>query len=85
MNIRATRNKIYRVLESGFDGPKLGRLISGFIVTLIILNVSAVILESYQPIGDKYHNVFFHFNAFSVVVFSEWQNKNGDKFRGARL
>ena len=32
--------------------------------------MSAVILESYQPIGDKYHNVFFHFNAFSVVVFT---------------
>lgn len=70
MNIRATRNRIYRVLESGFDGPTSGRLVSGFIVMLIILNVSAVILESYQPIGEKYHNEFFLFNTFSVVIFT---------------
>lgn len=70
INIKTVRKITYGVLELGFDGPRIGRLLSGFIVMLIILNVSAVILESYQPIGEQYYNEFFLFNAFSVVIFT---------------
>lgn len=68
--MQTTRSKLYKVLESGFDGPKSGKLLSGFIVMLIMLNVSAIILESCQPIGEKYQNEFFLFNIFSVVIFT---------------
>lgn len=70
MNEQTTRKKIYRLLEYGFDGPKPGRLLSGFIVLLIILNVIAIILESYKLIGEKYHREFFLFNIFSVIIFT---------------
>jgi len=65
-----TRKKVYDILEHGFDGPSTSRLFSGFIVLLIILNVSAIILESYKPIGEMYHQEFLLFNIFSVVVFT---------------
>jgi voltage-gated potassium channel len=65
-----TRKKVYDILEHGFDGSKTSRLFSGFIVVLIILNVSAIILESYRPIGEMYHREFLLFNIFSVVVFT---------------
>lgn len=58
------------MLEHGSDGPKIDRLLSGFIVMLIILNVIAIILESYQPISEKYQNEFSLFNTFSVVIFT---------------
>ncbi len=70
MREQTIRKKIYRLLEYGFDGPKPGRLLSGFIVLLIILNVIAIILESYKLIGEKYHREFFLFNTFSVVIFT---------------
>ena len=65
-----TRKKIYDILEHGFDGSRTSQLFSGFIVVLIILNVSAIILESYKPIGEMYHQEFLLFNIFSVVVFT---------------
>lgn len=65
-----TRKKVYDILEHGFDGSSTSRLFSGFIVLLIILNVSAIILESYKPIGEMYHQEFLLFNMFSVIVFT---------------
>ena len=65
-----TRKKVYDILEHGFDGSRTNRLFSGFIVLLIILNVSAIILESYKPIGEMYHKEFHLFNIFSVIVFT---------------
>ncbi|TMN86847.1 potassium channel protein [Pseudoalteromonas phenolica] len=65
-----TRKKVYDILEHGFDGSSTSRLFSGFIVLLIILNVGAIILESYKPIGEMYHQEFLLFNIFSVVVFT---------------
>lgn len=64
------RQKVYDILEHGFDGSSTNRLFSGFIVLLIILNVSAIILESYKPIGEMYHKEFHLFNIFSVIVFT---------------
>lgn len=64
------RKRWYVALEGGFDGPMLSKICSGFIVVLIILNVAAVILESYAPIGDLYAREFFVFNLVSVVIFS---------------
>lgn len=64
------RKKVYEILEHGFDGSKISILFSGFIVMLIILNVSAIILESYKPVGQKYHREFYLFNVFSVLVFT---------------
>ena len=60
-----TRKKVYDILEHGFDGSSTSRLFSGFIVVLIILNVSAIIFESYKPIGEMYHQEFLLFNIFS--------------------
>ncbi|KPV95027.1 Cyclic nucleotide-gated potassium channel [Pseudoalteromonas sp. P1-9] len=65
-----TRKRVYDILEHGFDGSKTSRLFSGFIVIVIILNVGAIIVESYKPIGEMYHQEFLLFNIFSVIVFT---------------
>ncbi|ALU44902.1 ion transporter [Pseudoalteromonas rubra] len=70
MTTPTLKQKTYALLELGFDGPGCAKLLSGFIVLLIVGNVIAVILESYAPIGERYHHVFTAFNLFSVIVFT---------------
>ncbi|WP_371373387.1 ion transporter [Thalassotalea aquiviva] len=64
------KKQLYELLERGFEGHFWSKFVSGFIVLLIIANVSAVILESYAPIGEKYSLFFSLFNLFSVAVFT---------------
>lgn len=70
MNTITNKQKVFEVLEDGFDGSFLSKILSGFIVILIIANVTAIILESYAPIGQNYHLEFYYFNIFSVAVFT---------------
>ena len=41
-----------------------------FIYTLIILNIIALILESYDEVDKKYHDFFGYFEIFSVAIFT---------------
>lgn len=41
-----------------------------FITGLILANVFAIILQSYQNLNDKYHLLFSIFEIFSVIIFS---------------
>lgn len=67
INVRA---KAYHLLEDGFSGSIQSKILSGFIVLLIIANVAAVIVESYAPLGKSYEIEFFLFNLFSVLIFT---------------
>ncbi|MGK0290146.1 MAG: voltage-gated potassium channel [bacterium] len=41
-----------------------------FIYALILLNIIALILESYESVNDKYSSIFNMFEFFSVVIFT---------------
>lgn len=41
-----------------------------FIYALIILNIFALILESYEELNSKYSHIFYFFEAFSVAIFT---------------
>lgn len=41
-----------------------------FIYALIVLNVIALILESYEELSSKYSYIFYYFEIFSVVIFT---------------
>ncbi len=41
-----------------------------FIYALIILNIVALILESYEELNVKYNSVFYIFEVFSVAIFT---------------
>ncbi len=64
------RRKIAALLESREDKSALGKLIDGFLVTLIILNILAVIIESVESIFLQYQHVFWAIELFSVGVFT---------------
>lgn len=41
-----------------------------FIYVLIVLNICALILESYESLNSKYSAVFYYFELFSVAIFT---------------
>lgn len=55
--------------------PELGesradKIINFSIITLIVLNVIAVMLETIQTIHDEYETFFYYFDLISVIIFT---------------
>lgn len=63
------RRRFFDVLEGGFDSPR-AKLVNGFIVTLILINVFAVVLESEPGLYVDYKTVFYAIEIFSVSIFT---------------
>jgi voltage-gated potassium channel len=61
--------RMLQILERGSKGDRKSRVVDRFLGSLIILNVAAICLESVNTIGDTYHQAFFIFEMFSVIIF----------------
>ncbi len=67
---RYTRARVHELLTVSRDADdKLSRLFDIFLVSMIVLNVLAVMLESVSGYSKAFATPFFVFEAFSVVVF----------------
>ncbi|MBT8116325.1 MAG: ion transporter [Gammaproteobacteria bacterium] len=64
------RRKIYQVLEPTPGSPRIARVVTLFIVVLVLLNVAANILASVQDLYIEYHHWLFIFEAVSTLIFS---------------
>lgn len=64
------KHRTYEILENGREKDIIGRIFQIFLITLIILNVLAVVLESVQSLVLQYYGFFLLFEAFSIAVFS---------------
>jgi len=64
------RRHIFQVLEPVPGSPRIARLITLVIVTLVLLNVIANILASVQNFYNEYHRWLFIFEAASTVFFT---------------
>lgn len=62
--------RTWKILEVAQAGDKISRLFDIFILSLIFLNVMAVILVSVQSLEERYDTYFTAFELFSVVVFT---------------
>jgi hypothetical protein len=58
---------VYGILEPGGEDR---RYFDPFILSLIVLNVAAVVLVTVESIGSSYATFFYAFKLFSVAVFS---------------
>lgn len=68
-----TKQKVWELVEAVEHSDRKGKLYDWFdvsILTLIALNILAVILETVDTIHDNYGVYFHRFEIFSVVVFS---------------
>ena len=64
------QNRTYELLARGSAKDLPSLIVDMFLFILILLNVTAVCLESVSFIREKYLNVFFYFEIISVIIFS---------------
>jgi len=63
------RERVFHIFEVQ-DGGSLGRAVDIFIMSLIILNVTAVILGTVPSLRTQYNSLLVQFELFSVAVFT---------------
>jgi voltage-gated potassium channel len=61
---------IYRFLEKGSHGSRIYLIFDYFIMTLILLNVVALVLETFPEIKYTVGDYFTIFEIFSIVIFT---------------
>lgn len=65
------KRKVHSLLHPEIVGEeKWDKLINGFIITLIIFNVIAVMLETVTSIHERYARFFYYFDLVSVIIFT---------------
>jgi len=64
------KKRIFEIIEKAQPGDHASYYFDLFLVTLIILNVIAIILASYKSIYLIYQNDFKTFEIISVIIFS---------------
>ena len=69
MNKKSLRKRIWEILEKGNSNDKVSFYTDIFLITLIIFNIIAVLLETVDSIYSKYAIEFLIFERFSTVVF----------------
>ena len=69
MNKKSTRKRLWEVLEKGNPNDKVSFYSDIFLITLIIFNIIAVLLETVDSIYAKYSLEFLIFERFSTAVF----------------
>ena len=66
----AVKMKVHTILHPELGFTKWDRIINVFIIVLIILNVTAVMLETVHSIHDPYAAFFKNFDLISVIIFT---------------
>jgi voltage-gated potassium channel len=64
------RERLWEVLEASAAGGRAGRVLGAFMVSLIVLNVLAVMLGTVEEIERRWRTGFEVFEVLSVVVFT---------------
>ena len=63
------RHRAYEILWGVRDRDVVGKTVNWFIITLIVLNVAAVVVTTVGDLGDRYRRFFNLFELVSVVIF----------------
>ena len=66
----ALRKRVYEVIEVGRGEDSTSKTVDLFLITLIILNVLAFLLETVPSIQAEYGDLLFAFNIISVIIFT---------------
>lgn len=64
------RKHIFLLLDAGHNDEPQARLVDIFLISLISLNVLAVVFESLPELDVAYHPQFKIFEIFSVIIFT---------------
>ncbi len=87
---KVTKKKVHGLLHPEIVGDKhWDKIINIFIISLIILNVIAVMLETVSSLHEKYADFFHYFDLISVIIFSVeyvlrvWSSNHEEKYKGS--
>ena len=69
MNLLQTRKRFWEILEEGNEKDKVSVYTDIFLITLIILNITAVLLETVDSIYSIYKYHFLLFERVSTIIF----------------
>ena len=69
MKLIKIRNRLWQILEKGNENDKASVYTDIFLITLIILNIVAVILETVDSIFTVYKLYFLIFERVSTFIF----------------
>jgi Ion transport protein. len=81
------KRKVYLLLDPSEGGTRWDRVINTLIISLIILNTTAVIVETVQHIYDSYKFFFNGLELFTVIIFSVeyvlrvWSYTSSDEYK----
>lgn len=64
------RRRVYLILEPTEKRDILERIFEIILVTIIVLNILAIVSESIKEVHDEYSVLFHHFEVFSVIFFT---------------
>ncbi len=64
------KEKIFRLVQKGAHGQRMNRHFDYFIMSLILLSVISIILESITEINNDYGEILGYFDLFAVIIFS---------------
>lgn len=90
----ATKEKIHSLLHPEIGDTRWDKIINIFIISLIILNVIVVMLETIPDLEKEYHDFFEVFDLVSVIIFTIeyllriWSSNHDPKYKhsiGGRL
>ena len=64
------KNKIWNLIEYHDDDHGLSKFVNYFLLTLIIITLITLILETEKNLTDNYYNVFYLIETTIIIVFS---------------
>lgn len=68
--MKPLKQRVFDLLERNADDDPLSRLVNCGLITLICLNVLAVLLETVAAIGTRFAVGFLWFERFSIAIFT---------------
>ena len=86
---QTTKRKVHILLHPELGESKADKFVNAFIITLIVLNVIAVMLETVKPLQEKYERFFHYFDQVSVFIFTVeyilrvWSCTHDPRFKGS--
>jgi voltage-gated potassium channel len=65
------RQFVFAVLDQETSAfPRISRMVNGFIIALIVLNLFAIMMESIEELALRYATFFLWFERISIAIFS---------------
>ena len=69
-SVISIRKRVYQIIEKAGDKDKASAVFDCFLIILILLNVIAVICNSFDSVNSSYNNFFNIFEYISVSIFT---------------